>query len=337
MKKLNVGVIGCGRIGITHIESIRALGNIANLHCVIDMNKQLSESIGEKYGVLAYASVEEALNDKLLDAVIVGLPHFLHKPVTIAALEKGKHVLCEKPISLDYQETLEMYDAADKNHCVLMSGQSRRFFNELIKAKEIVKDHALGEPRSMIYNFTCFFDEGTAPKWWKDEAKVGGLALPMLASHSLDYCLWVLEDLELESLYCAASKRHAYFEGEDEAVIVLKFKDGTTATNYLSVNNRPAHHKCQIICEHGNIYFSHTGDHSGLIGTADTQLFINGRLEEFPQNLPNNFTLQAKEFFEAILENRNPSVSPDQIKLLMQLIDVAKESSKQNRVIQING
>jgi len=334
-RRMNIGVIGCGRVGITHIEAVRALSEKVSLYCVVDQNKELADKVGEKYGTRVFYEVKEALQEKELDAVVVALPHYLHQPISVLAMEAGKHVLCEKPLARNYDEAKIMYKVARQNNVTLMSGQSRRFFKALQKTKEIVKTGGIGTPLSMLYNFTCYFDEKTAPVWWKDENKVGGLVLPMLGSHSVDFCLWLFEDKKPISVYAVASKRHHYFEGADEGVVVIRFDDGSTATSYLSVNNYPAKHECQIIGRKGNIFFSHVGDHSGLIGTAATDLYLNGKKIMTGEQTPTNFTLQLEEFIDSIVQRREPSVRPAEIQKLMYILDLARKSSETNEVVLI--
>ena len=99
MKKLRVGIVGCGRIAVMHLESIKALA-CAELVACCDIKKERADSVADKYSIKAYYNYEEMLSNEQLDAVHILLPHYLHAQASILAFERGVNVLSEKPMAI---------------------------------------------------------------------------------------------------------------------------------------------------------------------------------------------------------------------------------------------
>ncbi|WP_134703838.1 Gfo/Idh/MocA family protein [Ammoniphilus sp. YIM 78166] len=329
--KVRIAVIGLGRVSRTHIDGIRYWPDHCELAAVVDVQENLAKAFSEEYGVPYYLSVDEALKDPQIDAVVICLPHSLHAPITIKACEAGKHVLVEKVMANTVAEGQSMVDAAEKHGVNLMVAQSRRFFLALQEAKKRIGE--IGRVNNLLYTFACYFDVNVAPKWWQSKEATGGLVYPMLGSHSIDFTLWMLEDRRPVSVYAQGCSNNPDFEGDDDVTIVIGFEDGTHATNFLSINNRPSRHEGLIIGKEGSIYFTQTGDHIGFIGTAETDLYIKGDLVMTGEPLPHNFAVQMKEFVDSIREHRTPMASGQEILMQLKIIDAAQRSAAEKRVI----
>ncbi|HPF57011.1 MAG TPA: Gfo/Idh/MocA family oxidoreductase, partial [Clostridiales bacterium] len=136
MGKLKIGIIGTGGIANVHIESYLKNPNV-ELYALCDINEERLKAKGEKYGVTRlFTDKDEMLKLKELDAVSVTTWNSQHAPCTIAALNAGKHVICEKPMAMNAKEAQAMADAAKKNNKLLMIGFVRRFGNDC----DILKD-----------------------------------------------------------------------------------------------------------------------------------------------------------------------------------------------------
>ncbi|HEY8529660.1 MAG TPA: Gfo/Idh/MocA family oxidoreductase [Paenibacillaceae bacterium] len=332
--KVRIAVLGLGRISRTHIDGIRHWPELCELYAVVDVQEHLAKSFSEEFGVRYYTSVDDAFADPNIDAVVVCLPHHLHKEVTVKACNAGKHVLVEKVMANSVAEGEAMVQAAEANGVNLMVAQSRRFFTATREAWNQRKN--IGKITNMLYSFVCYFNVNTAPVWWRKKEYTGGLVYPMLGSHSIDFTLWMLDDRRPVSVYAQGASNNPDFEGDDDVTIIIGFDDGTHATNYLSINNRYPRHEALMIGQNGTIYFSQTGDHIGLIGTADTDLYINGQLVMSGESKPHNFALQMKEFVDSIREKRQPSPSGREILLQLKIIEAAQRSAAEKRVVMLD-
>lgn len=329
--KVRIAVIGLGRISRTHIDAIRYWPEFCELAAVVDVQEQLASSFSKEYNVPYYTSVDQALLSPDIDAVVICLPHHLHAPVSIDACNAGKHVLTEKVMARNLIEGKEMITAAKENNVKLMVGQSRRFFLAFDFLRKSLRE--IGKIRNMLYTFACIFNENTAPKWWRSKEATGGLVYPMLGSHSIDFTLWILDDRKPVSVFAQGASNNPNFEGDDDVTIIIGFDDGTHATNFLSINNKPSKHEALIIGEKGSIYFSQAGDHIGYIGTASTDLYVNGQLVMTGEPMPHNFAVQMKEFVTSILEDRTPMASGEEILLQLKIIEAAQRSAEEKKVI----
>ncbi len=108
MKPINVGIIGMGYIGESHIEAVRRIG-MCRLVAVADTNAALAKDKAELYGIeKAYSSVEEMLSDDKIDAIHNCTPNFLHTAINLKTLRAGKHLLSEKPLSDSYEGAMTL-------------------------------------------------------------------------------------------------------------------------------------------------------------------------------------------------------------------------------------
>lgn len=330
VKKTKVAVVGTGRVGKSHVQGVLKNPDIMELAGVVDSQKELADKVAADFNTRAFYSVEEALKDESIDAFIVALPQFLHYPVGLQILNAGRHALIEKPLGLNLEEVKGLIQAAEEHNVYVMAGQSRRFYRGLQAAKAMLPE--IEGPTNMLYNFACIFTAASAPAWWREEKKSGGLVLGMLGSHSIDTTLWMFEGKKPISVFAESRNISEVFEGDDASTVVIKFEDGTMATNYLSISNSPYVHNCLIEGKTGSVFFEHQGDHVGIIGVSTTDVYLNGEKQDVPEE-PDCFTLQIRELVTAIQENREPSTSGQNVYQTYLVLEAAKESAKKHEVI----
>src|ERR1700680_3978237 len=127
MGRLNLGIIGLGWPGQMHAQALRALDE-ANLYACADLDETRRDAFEKDYEPAKnYANYEDLLQDRHVDAVVICLPNFLHFPASLAALEAGKHVLCEKPPTLNTAEMKVLREEATKRHLVYCFSRQFRF------------------------------------------------------------------------------------------------------------------------------------------------------------------------------------------------------------------
>ncbi|HWT26903.1 MAG TPA: Gfo/Idh/MocA family oxidoreductase, partial [Mobilitalea sp.] len=145
MAKIKVGIIGTGSISVQHIESYLSNCNV-ELYAFCDINEDRLKFMAEKYNVKhTFTDMNEMLRMKEIDAVSVCTWNSAHAPCTIAALNAGKHVLCEKPMSISEKDARAMKEAADRNGKLLMIGFVRRFGNDCRILKDFIRTDYFGE------------------------------------------------------------------------------------------------------------------------------------------------------------------------------------------------
>jgi len=143
-KSINIGVVGLGFMGKTHIECYQKMSNV-NLIAVADTNAEtLSKDLNYKFNI--YTDLDEMLDCESLDAVDICLPTFFHKEAVNKALNHGLHVIVEKPFALEASEIDEMVACSLTNGKRLMVAHVCRFMQEYRFAKEIITGKSLGNP-----------------------------------------------------------------------------------------------------------------------------------------------------------------------------------------------
>ncbi len=148
-----VAVVGCGLISQRHLDAFRQLG--ANVAWVVDTSPERRDAAARRYGARATAQIEEALADPAVEAVDLCLPHNLHAPMAVQALEAQKHVLCEKPLAISLEEADAMIDAADRSGRVLMVAENVWFDAGLLKSGSCWTAGPSGQSASSRSRETC--------------------------------------------------------------------------------------------------------------------------------------------------------------------------------------
>src|SRR5260370_35955007 len=144
MEKLNIAIIGTGWPGQQHAVAMRAIDD-ANLYACADLDKTRRTEFEKEYAPeKSYASYVELLQDRHVDAAIICLPNFLHFPASLAALEAGKHVLCEKPPTMNAAEMKVLREEATKRNLVYFFSRQFRFTPAMRLAKALVEEGRLG-------------------------------------------------------------------------------------------------------------------------------------------------------------------------------------------------
>ena len=142
-KKINISIVGTGLMGLQHIKAI-SKSKKANLHSIVDISNT-AKNLSKKYKIPLYSNVNELLNSKNLDAVIVATPNQLHEKHTVGFLKKKIPVLLEKPISDNINSAKKIITSANKNKTPLLIGYHRRHNSIVSKVKELIDKGKLGK------------------------------------------------------------------------------------------------------------------------------------------------------------------------------------------------
>ena len=195
MKKLRIGIIGCGGIGRWfHVHRFYAHEPRVELVAACDIIPERARTIVDEYfpKAKAYTDYRELLKDPEIDAVDICTPNHLHSEIAIAAFEAGKHVFCEKPDAIDAAKAAAMRDAAAKAGKLLMVMRNNRFTDAAKYLKKFVASGRAGE----IYAGRCGWQRrrGIPGKggWFTTKAKSGGGPLIDLGVHMIDLAVWLM-------------------------------------------------------------------------------------------------------------------------------------------------
>ena len=200
-EKLKVGIIGTGMIAISgHIPAWKNLKDDVEIVGVADILEDRAKLVAKTHGIPhAYGDWEEMLDELDLDVVSVCTPNSYHREQTIASLQAGAHVLCEKPVATCHADAVEMFDEAEAQGKHLMIGQTARFGERSKAAKEICDSGSLGE---MYYAETYYLRRRGVPTWGQFHMMEhsGGGPVYDLGVHAIDLLFWLMGGPAVEAV-----------------------------------------------------------------------------------------------------------------------------------------
>jgi predicted dehydrogenase len=348
MDKLNVGIIGTGWPGQMHAQALGAVDG-AKLYACADVDDERRTAFVKEHGPeKSYGEYHDLLNDPQVDAVIICLPNFLHFPASLAAIEAGKHILCEKPPTLNGAEMEVLREEAIKRKLIYYFGRQFRFTAEMRAAKALVEGGRLGK---IYYAKATFVRSRGIPvgigHWFTEKKRSGGGALIDIGVHALD-AVWYLMGTPRPSSVSAQVFRNfehivkvPVFDVEDAAYAFIRFQDEavvqleTSWAGNLTDDIPPRK------------YFGRESNNSVLYGSKASvrlkplTLFEDqgGELVTVPlqvkQDEANGFQLQLRNFIASLSGDSTPTNNADQAVALMKMIDAIYASSELGREVPI--
>jgi predicted dehydrogenase len=246
-KILRVGVIGVGWAGEQHLKAYDAMPDV-EIAALAGLEEPVRKALAAQYGIeRSVARWEDLLETPGLDAVSVAVPTFLHAPITVAALERGLHVLCEKPIARDTAEATAMVEAARSAGRVLDVAFNHRRRGDIQALKTIIDAGRLGHP---YYAKAWWLRRSGIPtlgSWFTNSEMAGGGPLLDIGIHVLDYSLFLLGHPAIAAVSAStydllgtsgfgssdASPKTGdsdTFDVEDLATVFMRLGDGGTLT-----------------------------------------------------------------------------------------------------------
>lgn len=155
MEKMKVAIIGCGTIANSaHEPAYEKVRDIAEVKYFVDLISERAQALRDKYGSgKAITDYQTVVNDPEITCVSVCTPNYTHAPISIDLLKAKKHVLCEKPASVNADLAAQMQKTADENGVILNIGVCNRFNTAVTKIEKLIRDGVLGE----VYHVYCSF------------------------------------------------------------------------------------------------------------------------------------------------------------------------------------
>jgi inositol 2-dehydrogenase len=222
MNRVRIGLAGLGRMGRIHANNLASRCSVAQLGCVYDVNAEAAREVAERLDVPWAKTYDDLLADDTIDAVAVATSTGSHAELSVAAARAGKHVFCEKPISLDRQTSVATVEAVQDAGVKFQVGFHRRFDPDWVAAQERISAGELGE----VYLFRTSLRDMKAPSV-QYLAGSGGFFLDVTV-HDLDTARWMVGEIVEVSAHGTAVSDPAIAEiGDiDTAVVVLRFENG---------------------------------------------------------------------------------------------------------------
>ncbi|MBQ7844947.1 MAG: Gfo/Idh/MocA family oxidoreductase [Clostridia bacterium] len=258
MNKLHLGVIGLGNMGSEHCRMVvSGKAPEIELCCVADLRQERREWAKKTLpeNVKVYASGQELIDAADCDAVIIAVPHYDHPVLAEAALKRGLHVLCEKPVAVYTAQVPPVLAAAKESGKTFALMFNQRTNCVYRKMKEILDSGELGEMKRMSWTITdwyrsqAYYDSGSWRATWDGE---GGGVLLNQCPHQLDLLQWICGLPVKVRAFAHEGKWHD-IEVEDDVTAYLEFANGATGVFIASTGDLPGTNRLEITCDQGKM------------------------------------------------------------------------------------
>lgn len=343
---INVGIIGCGKIAqVRHIPEYMDNPN-AVLKGFYDINLERARELADKYNGTAFTSYDEMLADESIDAVSVCAANNAHAEISIAALNAGKHVLCEKPMAVSHQECLDMVDAAERNGRCLMIGQNQRMTKAHIAAKKLIKEGCIGKPILFRTTFghggpeTWSVDAGKNV-WFFDPKRAAMGAMADLGIHKTDLIHFLFDGTitEVTANIATLDKRDA--EGnligvDDNAVCIYKLDNGIMGTMTASWTFYGKEDNSTVIYGTDGIMKIYEDPVYSIVVNGKSGEEINYKLDQIQTNDNQTKSGIIDEFVDSLVEERESVISGREVLKSMKAVFAGIESSKTGKTVKVN-
>ena len=358
-KLLNVGIIGCGGIANgKHMPSLKATKK-ADMVAFCDILPERAEKAAKDYGAKGAKVSEDyrrLLEDKSIDVVHVCTPNRSHSEIVVAALEAGKHVMCEKPMAKDPAGARAMCEAAERTGRKLTIGYQSRFRNDSQHLKRVCARGDLGE---IYFAKAHAIRRRAVPTWgvFLNEYEQGGGPLIDIGTHALDLTLWLMDNYEPRSVTGSVYRKLAdrkdsanawgswdpeKFTVEDSAFGYIQMKNGATIflESSWALNTLDEGEAISTLC--GTKGGADFRDGLRLNGEAFSRKFVTkpdlaaGGVAFYEGKSMTPEIVEADQWLDAILHDTQPLVLPRQALVVTEILDAIYRSAKTGQPVQFS-
>lgn len=344
--KIVYGLIGFGGMGKWHTEILENVPEI-ELAGIYDI-KEEKRKLAEEAGFHTYETEEAMLADESIDVILVATPNDTHRPIALRAMEAGKNVIVEKPATLSLKELTELEDMAGKTGQFLTVHQNRRWDEDLLTVREILKDQTMGEIfriESRVHG-----SRGIPGDWRKEKAHGGGMVLDW-GVHLFDQIFRLTGERRLKTVY-ATLTNVTNQEVDDGFTVVLRFEGGLEVLVEVGTNNFISLPRWYVLGENGSTVvedwdlsgkivkaFSEEEKEivpvrtaAGLTKTMAPRREDTIRVEELPR-VPGDIADFHRNVAAVLLRGEEPAVKLPEVKRVMRLMETVFESAEKNHVM----
>lgn len=268
MKKIRVGIIGCGKVGHCHARAYREIPGCELAACC-NHRLERAEEFGRAYGIPAFDSVREMIEKAGVEAVSVCTPHPAHAAPAVEAARSGAHILIEKPLAATLADCDAILEAARASGVTGGVISQRRFYPQAARVKKAIEDGKIGRPILGTVTMLGWRDKAyyASDPWRGSWDKEGGGVLVNQAPHQLDLLLWYMGEVrEVYGLW--DTMNHPGLEVDDTAVAVVRFRSGALGNILVSNSQNPA--------LYGNVHVHGENGASVGVQTDGGAMFIAG-------------------------------------------------------------
>ncbi|MEX2012851.1 MAG: Gfo/Idh/MocA family oxidoreductase [Candidatus Levyibacteriota bacterium] len=292
LKKVpTIGLVGLGNQGKKHLDCILGLQDkkLVKLVGLCDTSiEQLPDSIETPF----YVDYRDLYSKTKPDIVVIATPNYLHKQMSVDALNKGMHVIKEKPLAINYLDAYEMLRVSQKTGKLLLTTQQRFYSPLFLKAKNIIP--SLGQIVNFSYRFTL---NDTTRSWRWDLEKAGGGSWLNMGWHAVAIIQWLIGDVDSIGLTWKVNGKRAWdYKTDHSSFARVVARDNAIGSIFLSCAYPKKEETLKIVFSKGILYlsrdtlkvFARRGKQQNYYSSLDERSIYTAQLEELLKKIRNN-------------------------------------------------
>ena len=230
-KIYTLGIIGYGGMAGNHRKQLEKKNVRVRLKGIFDIDESRRAAAIEQ-GYIAYESIDALLADEEIDIVLVATPNDSHKELALRVLDAGKHLLCEKPVTMTSEELIEIMERAKKKGLIFTIDQNRRVNRDFITMCRAIEDGLVGKP--YVIESRVEGSRGMPEGWRTSKAQGGGMLFDW-GVHLIDQIMYFCKE-KVTEIYCKMFSIN-YPEVDDNFRLTMTFEGGLVAHIEVSTNN----------------------------------------------------------------------------------------------------
>jgi predicted dehydrogenase len=342
---IGYGVIGAGIWGNLHLKTLSGDPRI-KLNAICDINEERAKETAKAYKIPNYyTSYEEMLKDSSVEAVSVATPDFAHGKPALAVAESGKHLLCEKPMAMTIEESLQIIKKAKENNIKFMVDFHNRWSPPFAIAYEGLRNGEYGDLRYAYFRQSDTIYVPLKYISWASKSSV----LWFLGPHCIDSIRWLFND-EVDEVYCVSRSGLIQSKGVDTPdfyTYIMQFENGGVANmenSWIVNENNPTIYdlKLELQCSKGTIFMNPS--HSGVMEVYTDKKSAGWDNIAYPDTMVNPTvhgkivglaTESIRHFVDCVWEDREPIVGGLDGLRATEIILAVEESAKTNKPTKV--
>ena len=344
MQKTKVAIIGAGFITDIHMESYHRFVPEAEVVAVYARKIEKAKAFAEKHRIPKwYDDIDKALNDSGCEVVDICLPNYLHAEATLKAAAAGKHIIIEKPLSVTLEEADAMIAACKKAGVKLMYAEELCFAPKYERVRQMVNEGAIGKIYMLKQSEK---HSGPHTDWFYDIKFSGGGVMMDMGCHAIGWFRWMLGNAKAKSVYASMSTvlHTERTKGEDNSIVIIEFENGVTAVAEDSwAKHGGMDDRCEVYGTGGVMYadlfmgnaaitYSKHG-YGYAMEKADTT--VGWSFTVFEEAFNQGYPHELKHFIECIQQNKQPLVTGEDGRAVLEIIYAAYASAGEGKKISL--
>lgn len=347
MNKVKWGILGAGGIADRRTLPGMLMADNSEIYAVMEIDKATSEKLRDKYHAsIAYTDEDSLIADPNVDAVYIASPVVFHSRQVKKAAKAKKHILVEKPVAMNSEESYELCKFCKDEGVLMATGLMMRYHTYHKEMKKLIADGRLGQIVSCHAQFTCWYPD-IPGNWRQSKASAGGGAMTDMGIHCLDLIEYITGS-KIAKVGGLSDTMTFSYDIEDSCSTLFKLENGAFGTVDANFNIPDDAAKCRLeiygtkgsIRAEGTIGQSEDGD--VLVTLSDDSLGYDA-LQERKENKDvkmtgasgNMYTKEVSSFAESILNGTEVEVPATDAARVQRVIESIYESAKTGRFIDI--